>query len=256
MKEQVMDAMRHHGRVVLITGAGSGIGRAAAIRFAREGARVVATDVDGAALDGTLKAIADAGHDARGVRADITDPDGIARIVAEAGGRVDVVVNNAGIMDHFLPLTELDDATWDHVLAVNLTAVMRLCRATVPAMREAGGGAVVNVASIGGLTGWVAGTAYVTSKHAVIGLTRSIAALYADDGIRCNAVCPGGVETNIGVTSAPAVEWAFERLGRSFARSRPAAQPDQIAALVSWLASEEAANVNGAIVTADGGFMA
>ncbi|MGA5299538.1 SDR family NAD(P)-dependent oxidoreductase [Nucisporomicrobium flavum] len=251
-----MDTMRHHGRVVLITGAGSGIGRAAAIRFAGEGARVVATDVDGTALDGTLKQLADAGHDARGVRADLTDPAGIAQILAEAGGRVDVLVNNAGVMDHFLPLTELDDATWEHLLAVNLTAVMRLCRATLPAMREAGSGAIVNVASIGGLTGWVAGTAYVTSKHAVIGLTRSIAALYADDGIRCNAVCPGGVETNIGVTAAPAVGWAFERLGRSFGRSRTPAQPDEIAALVSWLASAEAGNVNGAVITADGGFMA
>jgi NAD(P)-dependent dehydrogenase (short-subunit alcohol dehydrogenase family) len=123
-------------------------------------------------------------------------------------------------------------------------------------MRQARRGAVVNVASIGGLTGWVAGTAYVTSKHAVIGLTRSIAALYADDGLRCNAVCPGGVETNIAATATPTVDWAYRRLQRSFAKSGPPAQPDQIAALISWLASDEASNVNGAVVTADGGFMA
>jgi NAD(P)-dependent dehydrogenase (short-subunit alcohol dehydrogenase family) len=240
----------------LVTGAGSGIGRSTAIRFAAEGARVVATDVDADGLAETVKAIANAGHDAAEVWGDITDQADVERITSALGAPLDVLVNNAGIMDHFQPITELDDATWDRVLAVNVTGAMRLCRATLPAMRAAGHGAVVNVASIGALTGWVAGTAYVASKHAVIGLTRSIAALYAEDGIRCNAVCPGGVETNITVTATPTVEWAYHRLAPSFARAAQPAKPDQIAALISWLASDEASNVNGAVVTADGGFMA
>ena len=203
---------RHQGRRSRRDGPGQhhlvGIGRATAIRFAEEGARVVASDVDAEGLADTLKAVVDAGHDAEAIRADITVQADVERIVAEIGERIDVLVNNAGIMDHFVPVTELDDSTWDRVIAVNLTGAMRLCRAVLPAMRQAGRGSVVNVASIGGLTGAVAGTAYVSSKHGVIGLTRSVAALYAEDGVRCNAVCPGGVETNIGVSAVPTVEWA------------------------------------------------
>jgi NAD(P)-dependent dehydrogenase (short-subunit alcohol dehydrogenase family) len=169
-----VDTHRHSGRVVPVTGAGSGIGRAAAIRFAEEGGRV-ATDVVAEGLGDTLKAVVDAGHDAEAVRADVTVQADVDRMVAEVGGRIDVLVNNAGTMDHFVPVTELDDTAWDRVVAVNLTGAMRLRRALSPPMREADRG-VVNVASIGGLSGAVAGTAYVASKHGVIGLTRSVAA--------------------------------------------------------------------------------
>jgi NAD(P)-dependent dehydrogenase (short-subunit alcohol dehydrogenase family) len=252
-----MDRERHSGRVVLITGAGSGIGQASAIRFAGEGARVIGCDVDPDGLAATLKSIEDAGQQAQMVTADVTAPADIERIVAQLpDGRADVLANIAGIMDHFLPVTELDDATWDRVIGVNLTGVMRLCRAVLPAMRAAGHGVIVNIASIGGLTGSTAGTAYTTSKHGVIGLTRSIAYLYAEDGIRCNAVCPGGVETNIGRTATPTVEWAYQRLQKSFAKAVRMAQPDEVAALISWLGSDEASNVNGAVITADGGWMA
>ena len=212
--------------------------------------------MDAEGLADTLKAVVDAGHDAEAIRADITVQADVERIVAEIGEHIDVLVNNAGIMDHFVPVTELDDSTWDRVIAVNLTGAMRLCRAVLPAMRRAGRGSVVNVASIGGLTGAVAGTAYVSSKHGVIGLTRSVAALYAEDGVRCNAVCPGGVETNIGVSAVPTVEWAYHRLEKSFTKAVRTARPDEIAAVISWLASDEASNVNGAVVTADGGWMA
>jgi NAD(P)-dependent dehydrogenase (short-subunit alcohol dehydrogenase family) len=252
-----MDTQRHSGRVVLATGAGSGIGRASAMRFAGEGARVIGCDVDADGLATTLKSIEDAGHHAQMVTADVTVPADIDRIVTQLpDGRVDVLANIAGIMDYFLPVSELDDATWDRVIGVNLTGVMRLCRAVLPAMRDAGHGAIVNVASIGGLTGSAAGTAYTASKHGVIGLTRSIAYLYAEDGIRCNAICPGGVETNIGRTATPSVQWAYQRLEKSFAKAVRMAQPDEIAALVSWLSSDEASNVNGAVITADGGWMA
>jgi NAD(P)-dependent dehydrogenase (short-subunit alcohol dehydrogenase family) len=227
------------------------------MRFAGEGARVIGRDVDADGLATTLKSIEDAGHRAQMVTADVTVPADIDRIVAQLpDGRVDVLANIAGIMDYFLPVSELDDATWDRVIGVNLTGVMRLCRAVLPAMRDAGHGAIVNVASIGGLTGSAAGTAYTASKHGVIGLTRSIAYLYAEDGIRCNAICPGGVETNIGRTATPSVQWAYQRLEKSFAEAVRMAQPDEIAALVSWLSSDEASNVNGAVITADGGWMA
>ncbi len=252
-----MDTQRHAGRVAIVTGAASGIGRAVAIRLATEGATVIGCDVDADGLDQTLKAITDSGQTARTVVADVCDQADVDRVVAAASeGRVDLLANVAGVMDFFLPVSELDDATWDRVLAINLTGPMRLCRAVVPLMVGGGGGAIVNVSSVGGLTGSVAGTAYVASKHGVVGLTRSIAYLYAEDGVRCNAVCPGGVETNIGRTAVPKVAWAYERLEKSFASAKRMAAADEIAALVSWLGSDEASNVNGAVVTADGGWTA
>src|SRR3569833_70628 len=208
---------RYAGRVALVTGAASGIGRAVAVRLAGQGATVVAVDVDREELATTAKLAEDAGREITTVAADVTDEADIAHIVAALEDeRVDLLANVAGIMDHFLPVTEVDDATWDRVLAVNLTGPMRLCRAIIPFMRADRHGVVVNVSSIGGLTGSVAGSAYVASKHGLIGLTRSLAALYAEDGVRAVAICPGGVETNIGRSAAPQSPWAFERLPRSF----------------------------------------
>ncbi|MBM2616297.1 SDR family oxidoreductase [Actinoplanes sp. LDG1-06] len=252
-----MGESRYEGRVALVTGAGSGIGQAVAVRLAGEGAFVVACDLDADGLSATQKAIAEAGGQASTVVGDVCMPADVERMVAaRPGERIDLLANVAGVMDHFRPVTELDDDMWHHVMAVNVTGPMRLCRAVLPLMRAAGRGAIVNVSSIGGLTGAVAGTAYVSSKHALIGLTRSTAVLYADDGVRSNVVCPGGVATNIGRTATPEVPWAFERLQKSFARTTRTAEPDEIAALVAWLGSDEAVNVNGAVVTSDGGFTA
>jgi len=252
MKEQ-----RYTSKVAVVTGAGSGIGQAVAVRLVAEGATVVACDIDTEGLAATLKLIEDTGFTATTVTADVTDEADVDKVVAAAPGkRIDLLANVAGIMDHFLPVTELDDATWDRVLAVNLTGPMRLCRAVLPLMRLAGGGAIVNVSSIGGLTGSVAGTAYVSAKHGLIGLTRSIAYLYGADGVRTNVVCPGGVETNIGRTATPRVPWAYERLQKSFGRAGRMAQPDEIATLICWLGSKEAVNVNGAVLASDGGWTA
>jgi NAD(P)-dependent dehydrogenase (short-subunit alcohol dehydrogenase family) len=250
---------RHQGRVAIVTGAGSGIGRAVALRLAGEGAAVVGCDVNAAGLDATLAAIRDAGRDATMLPADVTDPAAVDRLVDEASGRhgrVDLLANVAGIMDWFLPAHEVDDETWQRVLAVNVTGPMQLCRRVLPGMLTRRAGAIVNVASVAGLRGGGAGIAYTASKHALIGITRSIAWTYRGEGIRCNAVCPGGVETNIGATAMPRSQWAYERLGKSLALAERVADPDEIATLLSWLGSDEAANVNGAIVTADGGWTA
>ena len=158
-------------------------------------------------------------------------------------------------MDYFLPLGEIDDATWERVMAVNVTGVMRLSRAVLPRMLDANGGAMVTVASRASLGAGAAGVAYTTSKHAVIGLVKHIAYLYGPRGIRSNAVLPGGVETNIGATTGfPKVPWVMERAQLALATMSPPAQPDQIAAAISWLASEEASNINGAMMTSDGGW--
>ncbi|GAB2922143.1 SDR family NAD(P)-dependent oxidoreductase [Micromonospora polyrhachis] len=250
-----MSEQRFAERVAVVTGAGSGIGQAVARQLAVEGAVVIGCDVDAEGLATTAKLVEEDGHTATMIVVDITASADIDRIVAALPDqRVDLLANVAGVMDHFLPVTELDDATWDRVLAVNLTGPMRLCRALLPLMIARSRGAIVNVSSIGGLTGAVAGSAYVSSKHGLVGLTRSIANLYAEDGIRANAVCPGGVQTNIGRSAAPKVPWAYQRLERSFGRVTRTATPAEIATLICWLGSDEAVNVNGAVVASDGGW--
>ena len=246
-----MDTTRHAGRRAVVTGAASGIGRATAIRLAQEGAEVVACDV---AEEG-LAVTESASSGITVMRADVTASADVDRVV-EAAGRIDILANVAGIMDHFLPLGEVDDATWDRVLAVNVTGVMRLTRAALPLMQAEGGGAIVTVASEASLGAGAAGVAYTTSKHAVLGLVRHVAYFYGPAGIRSNAVLPGGVETGIGTTAEPRSGWAIERAQLKMATMGPTAQPDQIASVISWLACDEASNVNGAVVTSDGGWSA
>jgi len=249
-----MDMQRHEGATVVVTGAGNGIGRATVMRMAAEGARVIGCDNNADALSQTQTLLADSGLSASLLSADVTHPADIERIVALAGPRIHILANVAGIMDHFVPVGDLDDATWFHVLDVNLTGVMRLSRAVLPLMQSHGGGSIVTVASVASLHAGCAGVSYVASKHAVIGLVRHIAYFYGPENIRSNAVCPGAVNTAIGTTSTPRVAWAMERAAANLGAIPPAAEPDEIATLISWLGSSEASNVNGAVITADGGW--
>lgn len=254
-----MDAARHAGKVVIVTGAGSGIGMATAIRFAKEGARVVGCDVNAAGLERMVAEARAAGKEAEARTADVTkqaDVDALVDGTLARHGRIDVLANVAGIMDWFLPAHEVDDATWQRVMSVNLDGPMRLSRKVLPAMMKQRQGAIVNVASAAALGAGAAGAAYTTSKHALVGLTRSIAWTYRTEGIRCNAVCPGAVDTNIGTTAAPKSPWAMQQLAKSLALAERTAKPDEIASLLSWLASDEASNVNGSIVSDDGGWRA
>jgi NAD(P)-dependent dehydrogenase (short-subunit alcohol dehydrogenase family) len=224
-----------------------------AVRLAAEGARVIAVDV----AEHRVGAIVDelGGAPSAGVVADVSRPDDIERIVAIAEDRpVDVLANVAGIMDGFLPPHELDDETWDRVLGVNLTGPMRLIRAVVPAMLTAGRGAIVNVASEAALRAGASGAAYTASKHGVIGLTRSTAVFYGPSGIRCNAVCPGAVATNI--EAAPRSAFAMEVLGPLLSNVPRIATAEELAAAICWLASDDSMNVNGAVLASDGGWSA
>jgi NAD(P)-dependent dehydrogenase (short-subunit alcohol dehydrogenase family) len=233
-----MDTTRHQGKVAIVTGAANGIGRATVLRLASEGATVIGCDLNAEALAGTEQLLTEAGKTAQLVVADVTLQADVERVVAAAGGKIDILANVAGIMDHFVPLGDLDDALWERVMAVNVTGVMRLTRAVLPIMEAAGHGAIVTVAS----------------KHAVIGLIKSVAYFYGGKGIRSNAVLPGGVVTAIGASSNPQVPWAMERAQLSMATIARMADADEIATVISWLACDEASNVNGAVVSADGGW--
>jgi NAD(P)-dependent dehydrogenase (short-subunit alcohol dehydrogenase family) len=235
--------------IAIVTGAGSGIGRAVALRIAEEGGRVVAVDVSAQRLD---EVVAETGGPA--VTGDVSRPETVAAVIAAAGGRVDVLANVAGIMDGFLPPHEVDDETWERVLAVNLTGPMRLTRAVLPGMMATGKGSIVNVASEAALRGSTSGVAYTTSKHGLLGLTRSTAVFYGPSGVRCNAVCPGAVRTNI--EGASRSEFGMSVLGKHFGGIPGVASAEQLAAAICWLASDDSANVNGAVLPSDGGWSA
>jgi len=246
-------ADRFAGNTAIVTGAGSGIGRATAIRLAQEGATVVAADVVADRLTELVAEFPDLGFIT--VAGDVSSEETTQRIVEAAGPRIDVLANVAGIMDGFLPLGEVDDETWERVFRVNVTAVMRLTRAVLPRMLEAGSGSIVNVSSEAGIRGGCAGVAYTASKHAVIGLTRNTSVMYAAKGIRSNAVAPGGVATNIEAPFKSAL--AGEALGPILQSIvPPIATSEQLAAAITWLASDDSANVTGTVLASDGGWSA
>ncbi|MCL2091746.1 MAG: SDR family oxidoreductase [Micrococcales bacterium] len=248
-----MSAARFAGQTVIVTGAGSGIGKATAVRVAAEGGRVVAADVVADRLD-ELKA-EHPSLDIVTVAGDIRQDDDIAKIVAAADGPVQGLANVAGVMDSFQPAHEIDWQQWDFVLAVNLTATAKLMAAVLPGMLEAGTGSIVNVASEAGLRGSAAGAAYTASKHAVIGLSKNSAVMYGKKGIRVNVVAPGAVATNIQAEFKSAL--AGEVLGPFMQVVVPGvAQPEQLAASIAWLLSDDSTNVTGAVLANDGGWSA
>ena len=251
--------MRLEGKAAVVTGAGSGIGEAIAKLFAKEGAKVVVSDIVPERVDRVVKEIIEAGGTAVGVVANVAAEEDVQKMIdtaVERFGTLDVLVNNAGIMDNFVPAHELTDELWERVLTVNLTGPMRTIRKALPIMMEKGGGSIVNVASVAGVGGSRAGAAYTASKHAMIGLSKNVAYQYALKGIRCNVVAPGGVETNIGETIQSPSQFGYERMMLGTHSNPRSGQPMEIANVVLFLASDEASFVNGAVDVADAGWSA
>lgn len=248
------------GSSVIVTGAGSGIGRAAALRFAGEGANVVVADLNSDAAKAVVAEIHAAGGTAVAVTGDLSDQavsdEVVATAVATFGG-VDVLVNNAGIMDNMSAAADVPDAEWERVIRVNLTAPFQLTRAALPHMLAKGKGVIVNTASEAALRGSAAGAAYTVSKHGVVGLTKSIAVMYRDAGIRANAIAPGGTKTNISASMTIVPEDHGPGVLSSYMRNvgHPAEADEQAAAIV-FLASNAASNINGVVLPVDNGWAA
>ena len=248
-------AGRFDGKVIVITGGGGGIGRATAERFAAEGARVALVDVDESALKASVTAVERAGSEACAIPADVTQAADVRRYVQttlDRFGTIDFFHNNAGVLGDLRPLTEYGEETFDRVLAVNVRGVWLGMKCVAPVMRTPGA-SIVNTASIAGLMGSRNIVAYTASKHAVVGLTRTGALELAPRGIRVNAVCPAPIETNmVRALEAGAGSGARERLTATLPLRR-FGEPAEVAALVAFLCSADAAYITGGIYTVDGG---
>src|SRR6266478_3403368 len=248
------------GKSVLITGGGGGIGRATALAFAREGARIAVADVAADAARETVALVNAAGGQAISLAGEVTrDADVRAMIegVVGAYGRLDCAFNNAGIAGYQVDAAGKKTADWseeafDRMIAVNLKGVWLCMKEEIPRMQSQGGGAIVNTASIAGLIGLVTSSAYVAAKHGVIGLTKTAALEYADAKIRINAVCPGFIKTQM-------TEDTMRRRGEAIMAQIPLrrmGEPGEIAEMVVWLCSDRASYVTGAAYNVDGGWMA
>jgi 3-hydroxybutyrate dehydrogenase len=248
------------GKVALVTGGASGIGRATALTFAREGAKLIIADMNEDGGQQTVHMITENGGDATFVQVDVTSATEVEEMISktvETYGRLDCAHNNAGVTQQAYPPTaEFSEDDWHRVIAINLTGVWLCMKYEIPQMLKQESGAIVNMASIAGLVGLAGRSAYVASKHGVVGITRTAALEYAKQGIRVNCVCPGYIRT-------PMVEYVIQHEGHQLEEQIVSREPigrlgtpEEIAETVVWLCSDAASFVTGHTMTVDGGYVA
>lgn len=251
--------MRLKDKVAVVTGAASGMGKAIAELYAQEGAKVIVSDLNKEGAEAVAAGIKAAGGEAIAIRTNVANLEDINAMIDAAVqqyGTLDILVNNAGIMDNMAPVGEVDDEKWDLIFDINTKGVMRAIRKAIPIFLEKGKGVIVNTASTGGFSGAHAGAAYTASKHAVIGITKNTGFMYAQKGIRCNAIAPGATITNIGSTMKNLDEFGASRTKVTQGVIPRAGQPEEIAQVALFLASDESSFINGAVIAADGGWTA
>ena len=245
--------MRFTGKIIAVTGGGSGIGEAIVRRLVSEGATVAVLDVE----ETNARRVASTLERARAFRADVTDATGLANVfqnVVEDFGRLDGAVNNAGVGGPFVPSAEYPLEWWDRIISTNLSGVFYSVRAELPHLVAAGGGAIINMSSICGLVGQAGTAGYVAAKHAVIGLTKTVALEYGAQGIRCNAVCPTYVRTPLTMAELKDDE-IWQELDARHATGSCATAED-VAAMTAFLLSDDARSVTGSAHLVDGGITA
>lgn len=241
---------RLQNKVCIITGAASGMGESEAIAFAQQGAKLIIADLNFEQANQVAEKIVNTGGEAFAYQVDVTQFDQLQQLVKftlEKFGRIDVLLNNAGIFDKYVNSLDTTDELWDTMFAINVKAVFHLSNLILPKMIEQGSGAIINIASIAGLVAQMGGASYTASKHAVIGYTKHLAAVYAKHGIKINAICPGTIRTPMTakmLETRPTDKIPLDRFGEA----------SEVAELAIFLASDEARFMNGSCITIDGGY--
>ncbi|WP_127534633.1 SDR family oxidoreductase [Paenibacillus kobensis] len=249
--------MKLHNQVAVVTGAASGMGKAIAELYAQEGAKVIVADLNLEGAEQVAQGIVSSGGTAKALKVNIAQLSDIENMIDTAVseyGTLDILVNNAGIMDGFEPVGDITEEKWDRIFDINTKGVMRATRKALPVFLEKGKGVIVNTASTGGYNGAHAGAAYTASKHAVVGLTKNTGFMYAAQGIRCNAIAPGAVMTNIQASMNGLSEFGVSRTRLTQGLIPRAGSPEEIAKVALFLASDDASFLNGTVVTADAGW--
>lgn len=248
------------GQTAVITGGASGIGKSIVQRYLEEGANCLAADLNEEALTALKQEFAAYGDKLATVKVDVSNRADVEDMIDRAVstfGRMDIIVNNAGIMDNLLPIAEMEDDVWERLMKVNLNSVMYGTRKAVQYFLDNEiGGVIINTASLSGLCAGRGGCAYTASKFAVVGLTKNVAFMYADANIRCNAICPGNTQTNIGVGMRQPSERGMAKATTGYSGATRSGTPEEISAAALFLASDMAQFINGETLTIDGGWSA
>src|SRR5699024_4337875 len=250
---------RLDNKVAIITGSGSGIGKEIAFTYAREGAKVVIADFSEEAMNQTAEELKKAGHETYGVKGNVAVNEDIERLIDDVTreyAQIDMLANNAGVGDNMQAAANVEDATWNRVIDINLNGVMYGMRKVIPHFQERGAGTIINMASISGLTGGRGGLAYTAVKHAVVGMTKNVASQYGPENIRCNAIAPGHVETGVGAAMDNVDRLGMEIATRGVNLMAKAGTVEEVANIALFLASDESSLINGVALAADGAWSA